>query len=300
MFASAFDTEEKAFRTRKNTTAGVVTLLVHTLILCALLFSVLRTPIPPFEDMGGGMAVNFGFDEAGTGSTQPFSYQPGPMEASPSGGKTSTAQSGPEDVLAQENGEEEVVVPKVEEKNNPKPKPETVYKPNAKTTATTVTSNQNTKTENPNPQPTANPDALFTKGAYGKPNNSKGDGTGGGQGDQGKPTGDPNSTNYLGDGDGDGNGTGKGDGSGYSLAGRKKINIPAPQSCSSQGKVVIKIKVDRSGKVIAADFERFKSTVFDECNINNARNAALRATFNPDANAPEIQIGTITYIYKLN
>ncbi|MCW5909081.1 MAG: hypothetical protein KIS94_14545 [Chitinophagales bacterium] len=300
MFATAFDNEEKAFRTRKNTTAGVITLLVHALILLALLFSILRTPIPPFEDMGGGMAVNFGFDEAGTGETQPFSYNPGPMESSPSAGKTSTANSSPEEVLAQENGEEDVVVPKVEEKPKTKPKAETVYKPNQKTTATTVTSNQNTKTENPNPQPTANPDAMFTKGAYGKPNNSKGDGTGGGQGDQGKPTGDPNSTNYLGDGDGNGNGPGKGDGSGYSLSGRKKVSIPAPQSCSTQGKVVIKIKVDRSGKVVTADFERFKSTVFDDCNINNARSAALKATFNPDSNAEEFQTGTITYIYKVN
>ena len=103
------------------------------------------------------------------------------------------------------------------------------------------------------------------------------------------------------DGDGNGDGHGKGDlNGGYSLAGRKKLALPAPQSCSTQGKVVVKIKVDKAGKVVSADFERFKSTTFDQCNINNALAAARKAAFNADSDAPEIQEGTITYIYKVN
>jgi TonB family protein len=300
MFASSFEQEEKDFRTRKNSIAGAVTILLHAIILLILFYTILKTPNPPFEEMGGGMSVNFGFDEAGSGETQPFSYNPGPMEASNTVSKTATANSSPEQQLAQENGEEDVVVPKPEDKPKPKVNKDAVFKPNTKATNNTTTVTTKSTTQNENPQPTTDPNALFTKGAYGKPNNSKGDGTGGGQGDQGKPNGDPNSTNYLGDSDGNGNGPGKGDGSGYSLAGRKKVSIPAPQSCSSQGKVVIKIKVDRTGKVTAAEFERFKSTAFDQCNIENALAAARKATFNPDPDAPEVQTGTITYIYKVN
>jgi TonB family protein len=300
MFATSFEEQERDFRKRKNTIAGTVTIVLHVAILLILFYTLLKTPDPPFEEMGGGMSVNFGFDEVGSGETQPFSYNPGPMDNSSAAASAAPNTSSPEEQLAQENGEEDVVVPKAEDKPKQKVNNDAVFKPNTKpaNNTTTVTTQSNTQTQNP--QPTANADAMFTKGAYGKPNNSKGDGTGGGQGDQGKPNGDPNSTNYLGDGEGNGTGIGKGDGSGYNLSGRKKVSIPAPQSCSSQGKVVIKIKVDRSGKVTVAEFERFKSTAFDQCNINNALAAARKATFNPDSDAPEVQTGTITYIYKIN
>lgn len=300
MFASSFEQQDREFRTRKNTIAGTVTIVLHAAILLILFYTLLKTPNPPFEEMGGGMSVNFGFDEVGSGETQPFSYSPGPMESSDAASSAAPVAASPEEQLAQENGEEDVVVPKPEDKPKPKVNKEAVYKPNTKPTNNTTTATTKSNTQNENPQPTADPNAMFTKGAYGKPNNSKGDGTGGGQGDQGKPNGDPNSTNYLGNGDGDGTGTGKGDGSGFSLAGRKKVNLPAPQSCSSQGKVVVKIRVDRSGKVTVAEFERFKSTTFDQCNIDNALAAARKATFNPDSDAPEVQTGTITYIYKVN
>jgi hypothetical protein len=141
---------------------------------------------------------------------------------------------------------------------------------------------------------------MFHKGAYGNPNNSHGDGTGGGQGDQGNPNGDPNSRNYLGSGDGNGTGPGHGDLSGgFGLKGRKIVFSPKPEKCPSNGRVVIGIKVDRSGKVVEATFKRFASTVFDDCNKNNALNAARKATFNPDPNAPEIQEGSKTYIFKV-
>ena len=117
---------------------------------------------------------------------------------------------------------------------------------------------------------------MFSKGAYGKPNGSKSDGTGGGNGDQGKPDGDPNSRNYLG---GDGGGQGGGNGAlkgGYSLRGRKKLSLPPPNQCNTQGKVVIAIKVDKAGKVVDATFKRFESTVFDDCNKTNALTAARK------------------------
>ena len=40
--------------------------------------------------------------------------------------------------------------------------------------------------------------------------------------------------------------------------------------------------------------------MFDDCNKTNALNAARKATFNSDPGAPDIQEGTITYIYEVH
>ncbi|MBL0310625.1 MAG: hypothetical protein IPP77_13425 [Bacteroidetes bacterium] len=304
MFASTFKNEEDGFKRKKSVVAGLFTAFLHGIILVILLFSILRTPLPPFEDNAGGMAINFGTDEVGTGDEQPFTYNPGPTEAketAPAAAKQPEATA-PEELISQETEESEVVAPKVEKaKIKPKVNENAVFKKNPTPVVNTKPSNNTKPVENVVPQPKADPNALFNKGAYGKPNNSRGDGTGGGQGDQGKPDGDPNSRNYLGDGgNGNGSGGGKGDlNGGFSLHGRNKLSLPSPQQCSSQGKVVVHIKVDKSGKVVEAVFKRFESTVFDDCNVNNALSAARKATFNADANAPDVQEGTISYIYKV-
>ena len=304
MFASNFEQEERSFRTRKNSLALFITLSVHAIILLILFFTILHTPDPPFEDSAGGMAVNFGFDETGSGEEQPMSYDPGPMSnTAPAAAASAPAQSAPEEQLSEDDAETEVVAPKVVDKPKPtpKPNPETTFKPQPKTpTTTTSTNTKPTTTTNTPPVPKADPNALFTKGAYGKPNNSTGDGNTGGQGDQGKPNGDPNSRNYLGDGGfGDTPGSGGLGKGGYSLAGRKKIAMPEPVECSTRGTVVVAIKVNREGKVVNATVNRLKSTAVDACNTNNALAAARKATFNPDPNASEIQEGTITYVYQV-
>lgn len=306
MFATQFENEEREFRNRKTIVSVTITVLVHALILLFLIFTILHTPVPPFEDDAGGMSVNYGTDETGVGDIQPFTYSPGPTETQTKAASAPAQEDNtPEQVLTQDVEESDVVVPKNDDKPKPKPKQKVnkkaLYKPSAHPVETTTNTTTTAPVAEAPPQPKADPNALFHKGAYGTPNNSKGDGTGGAQGDQGKPNGDPNSRNYLGDGgDGNGPGSGPGKGGGFSLKGRKKMGLPAPNNCSNRGRVVIGIKVDRTGKVVEAVFKRFESTVFDECNKNNALNAARRATFNADPNAPEIQEGTITYIYKVD
>ena len=195
-----------------------------------------------------------------------------------------------------------MVAPKAVDKPKPnlKPNPETTFKPQPKTPTTTTNNNTKPTSTTTTTAPAPKAENLFTKGAYGKPNNSTGDGTGGGQSDQGKPNGDPNGTNYLGNGgDGDTPGSGGLGKGGYSLAGRKKIAMPEPVECSTRGTVVVAIKVNREGKVVNATVNRLKSTAVDACNTNNALAAARKATFNPDPNASEIQEGTITYVYQV-
>lgn len=86
------------------------------------------------------------------------------------------------------------------------------------------------------------------------------------------------------------------------LKGRKPVNgyLPKPAYSSQEyGTVVIRIWVDQYGtvkKAIPGD----ESTVGDSKLLAAARAAALQAHFNTDADAPALQEGTITYIFKLN
>ena len=54
-------------------------------------------------------------------------------------------------------------------------------------------------------------------------------------------------------------------------------------------------------KLDIAPTDRFSDLTFwtVDVNVNNALNAARKATFNADANAPDTQEGTITYVYQV-
>ena len=79
-----------------------------------------------------------------------------------------------------------------------------------------------------------------------------------------------------------------------------KGSLPKPTYSSQQeGKVVVRIKIDQYGNVIEAQAGAEGTTVTDTGLWNAARKAALKAHFNTDADAPAIQEGTITYIFKV-
>ena len=62
-----------------------------------------------------------------------------------------------------------------------------------------------------------------------------------------------------------------------------------------QGKVVVTIKVDKQGKVVNAVAGAKGTNVSDQTLWQLAKDAALRSSFVADTNAPETQVGTITY-----
>ena len=66
-----------------------------------------------------------------------------------------------------------------------------------------------------------------------------------------------------------------------------------------EGRVVVEVSVDRSGKVIQATPGSKGSTTLDEYLLKVAKEAALKATFDPKADAPAVQKGTITYNFML-
>ena len=142
-----------------------------------------------------------------------------------------------------------------------------------------------------NKEPEINKNALFP----GKRNqNSNGTGSKGdnqGQGNQGNPNGNPNSNNYNGNGGGNGN---------YSLAGRTAVSLPKPEyNSNQQGKIVVRIWVNQNGVVTRVEAPYQGSTITTGRLVEQAKAAAKRARFNASSSAPEEQIGTITYIFKI-
>ena len=86
------------------------------------------------------------------------------------------------------------------------------------------------------------------------------------------------------------------------LAGRS-VNgtLPRPSyGVQAAGKVVVDIWVDNYGNVQKAVPGAEGTTVSDKTLWQAARKAALGAHFNMSADAPPLQKGTITYVFKLN
>jgi len=140
-----------------------------------------------------------------------------------------------------------------------------------------------------------------TKGAFGKGGGTGGTGNGNGTsqgvtyggGNQGVPTGDPNSDNYGPGGRGSGT---KGTGISYNLEGRTATSTPKPSYPGREdGTVVVKITVDKNGKVTSAEPGQRGTTTMNPDLFDAAKRAAMLAKFNIDENAPAFQFGTITY-----
>ena len=92
-------------------------------------------------------------------------------------------------------------------------------------------------------------------------------------------------------------GRGASGGTQWSLAGRSCKSLPAPgNNFAQEGKVVVAIIVDASGKVVSAKATE-GTTISDDATIQLAVKAAYKAEFN-FTDRPDKQFGTITYIFK--
>ena len=122
--------------------------------------------------------------------------------------------------------------------------------------------------------------ALFTKGRVKK-------GSGGSTG--------------VGEGSGKGSG-GEGGGSGisFSLAGRGSKSLPLPTATSSEnGSIVVEIRVDQEGNVVSAKAGARGTTLWEDKNLwRLCEQAAKDSKFTAKPDAPELQPGKITYIFR--
>jgi len=91
-------------------------------------------------------------------------------------------------------------------------------------------------------------------------------------------------------------------GDGYKLAGRSLVGaFPKPQyDIQESSIVVVKIKVDRNGYVVGAEYQLKGSTTQNSQLVSAAIKAAKQAKFNKDPNAPAFVYGTITYHFELD
>jgi hypothetical protein len=130
-------------------------------------------------------------------------------------------------------------------------------------------------------------------------NNNTNSGDGGNPGNQGDLTGVPG---------GDPHGQGMGNGVRAYLGNRNHTNTIKPQCrFEENGIVVVKIKVNRDGKVTSAEpVIRYKrkdvtlvSTATHKTNQECARQNAYKITFKANPDAPEEQEGAVTFEFKL-
>jgi len=83
----------------------------------------------------------------------------------------------------------------------------------------------------------------------------------------------------------------------YSLVERNSRRLPPPiYTCIEGGKVVINIKVNSLGNVVAADYNERSSGTANGCLVDNAITYALKAKFN--SSSRDDQRGTITYLFQ--
>jgi colicin import membrane protein len=90
------------------------------------------------------------------------------------------------------------------------------------------------------------------------------------------------------------------DGISYSLSGRNPQALPLPAyNHQVEGIVVVEVRVNRNGDVTNAR-PGVRGTTIQNINLHNAaKSAAEKARFDVSQNSPEIQVGTITYHFRL-
>ncbi len=299
----------KYFETKHERDSAKITAL-FTVIIVLLLFIVGQTYLDPPEEYG--VAVNFGTTDFGSGQVQPKE----PIKSTPQEVKevpnepveevtpqeeakveeSTPAETKAEEVLTQENAEEiamkkqkakEAAAQKAKEEAERKEKAEAERKEQAKKEAA----------EKERKAKEAKKKALDEM--MGGLNTSDGSASGSegdddSPGDKGQIDGNLYANSYYGQpGSGDG-------GLGYGLKGRGKAKyITQKQDCNEEGMVIVKIIVNRDGKVIEAIPGVKGTTNKEACLLNPAKKIALSHKWRPDPKAPSKQIGFVKVNFKL-
>jgi len=287
----------------KRKSAAITSVIMCLLLI--LMFFVGMTYLDPPEEYG--IAVNFGTSSVGKGNVQPKEpLAPAPeqvqeeieevkeevQEEVVEESTVEEVQEVSEDVATQES-EESIAIKKQEEA---KKKAEEIAK-QAKLQKEKIEREKQAAIAKQKAEEAAKRKKLDA--LIGGVSNSEGTATGGEgndneAGDKGKITGDPNASGYYGNGGGGGNGD-------YNLGGRKPLSRPKPNYiCNEEGLVVVRIEVDTNGKVIKATAGVKGSTNTANCLLTQAREAALKTTWQADSNAPSKQVGTIKYRFSLS
>jgi len=83
----------------------------------------------------------------------------------------------------------------------------------------------------------------------------------------------------------------------HDLQGRVRENDVPGYLCRTQGRVAVRISVDRSGRVTKAERDSSRSAGADECMIEHALRSSQRARFNTAGSGPDPQKGTVFFLF---
>jgi outer membrane biosynthesis protein TonB len=279
-----------------NVKALAWTIGVHALLL--LLFFFLRyaiTPAPPPVNEGGGLEVNLGTSDNGSGHDQPMSkkapaaYQatvvykhvaePVVKSAIPKEIVRSTEADAPvvDNTKQKKIDKTEKPLPVVD--NKKQPKTATVQKP-------LLAQNKPAPPEKPKYAYAGETGPGSNNGAINAPGGNEGNTHG--PGDRGVPGGTPGAANYTG---APGNGTG---GIGHTLTGRDINPRTFEAEFNESGKVVIHVTVDREGNIID---KRVKSSSSAQL-TKVALEKLSTAHFSKSTGSEPQQFGDVTFYFK--
>lgn len=262
------------------------TIIFHGILLLLLLILALRTPLPlPGEE---GVVVNIGYTDEGMGTEQ--QEQPEQVQETPPPAQPQQSQPEAEEEMITQDTEEAPALEDVEEEKPEEEEQEDEKEPEEEVTEEPEETIEETpeETEPEEEEPEVNPKALYP-GNTETEEEGQNEGSTDDPGDQGSAFGSQDSDNYEGEGGAD-------NGIAFSLGGRKSKHLPKPDYNSpDQGKVVVTIYVDKFGNVKRANAGAKGTTVTDQQLHKVAEDAAMRAKFSTDPEAPEMQKGTITY-----
>jgi TonB family protein len=275
----------------------IISAVVHILLALLIIFVTFRIKVPePAEE---GLLVNFGFDETGSGL-----YEPAPEPVSPPPPPATSGDEAGDEAMLTQDFEEAVEVKKAE------PSPEELRRQaearaaeqkrreEAEAEQRRIAQENAERQKREEEQRRIDQANARARNAFGNTGNTgttgQSEGVAGGQGNQGVESGTEGVRNY-----GPGGGTGNSNIS-YNLSGRQHQSLPKPQyNVQDEGTVTVEVRVNRAGDVIMVRAGVPKTTVSDVRLIEEARQAALKTKFDSNPNAPETQVGTITYIFKL-
>lgn len=279
-------------------TKGIIgTSLTAIITMVLLIIVAFSAPEPPETEEG--ILVNFGLDETGLGMIEPSAP---PVETEPASPPPVTQNTQTEESILTQNIEDAPEVKKVDpeaerkrlekieadRKIREQMDAERKQKEAEEAERKRIAADQKREADIKN----KTRDALA--GSKNAGTTSTSEGVAGGTGNQGVPTGSVDSQN-RGDGSGQGN-----QGISYNLGDRGAQSLPKPNyDYQEGGKVVVEVSVDRSGKVTSANPGAKGSTTLNADLLRVAKEAALKARFEPKADAPVTQKGTITYNFVL-
>jgi len=280
----------KYFETKHEKDSAKLTALISAIIL--LLLFVVGAPYmdPPIEY---GVAVNFGNTDFGSGNVQPLE----PVKSEPNNvnepfqPETTKSEPAPssqakEEVLTQET-EEAIAIKKQKEAEA---REKAIADAKAKAEAERLAKEKQEQEEKKKKL-----DALIGGVSSSEGTTTGSEGNDNKAGDKGQLDGDPYAPSYFG-----GSGPGKG-GVGYGLGGRGAPSRQIfKQECNEYGLVVVRIEVDRNGRVVSAEPGIRGTTNTAPCLLEPAKKIALSHKWPADANAPSRQIGFVSVNFELS